>query len=85
MVFSTRSTIAAHSLIAHCHLAACPFACSDELMAGARLHQIGDYKLAWVEGLVGPPADGSEVSCACSQERVRSSVGSSGCIILAHT
>lgn len=29
-------------------------------MAGVRLHQIGDYRLAWVEGVVGPPADGSE-------------------------
>jgi len=30
-------------------------------MGGVRLHQIGDYKLAWVEGLVGPPAEGSQV------------------------
>lgn len=35
--------------------------CSDALMAGVRLHRIGDYQLAWVEGAVGPPADGSEV------------------------
>lgn len=37
----------------------CP--CSDALMAGVRLHQIGDYRLAWVEGVVGPPALDSEV------------------------
>lgn len=30
-------------------------------MAGVRLHQIGDYRLAWVEGVVGPPALDSEV------------------------
>lgn len=35
--------------------------CSDELLAGVRLHRIGDYNLGWVEGRVGPPADGSEV------------------------
>lgn len=34
---------------------------SDELLAGVRLHRIGDYNLGWVEGRVGPPADGSEV------------------------
>ena len=39
---------------------------SNELMAGVRLHRIGDYKLGWVEGAVGPPAEGSEVSeCGC--------------------
>lgn len=35
-------------------------ALSDELVAGIKLHQIGDYKLAWVEGLAGPPVEGSE-------------------------
>ena len=35
--------------------------CSDELLAGVRLHRIGDYNLGWVEGRVGLPADGSEV------------------------
>ena len=30
-------------------------------MAGVRMHGIGEYRLAWVEGVVGPPAEGSEV------------------------
>ena len=46
---------------------------SNELMAGVRLHRIGDYKLGWVEGAVGPPAEGSEVrACVSAAAGVRS-------------